>query len=68
MLGEQLRKARVAANLTQEQVAARARISREYMSKLEANAYSPTVDVLMRVCAAVGTSAWRILRRVEEKR
>jgi transcriptional regulator with XRE-family HTH domain len=53
--------------MTQEQVAAKARISREYVSGLERGTYKPTVDVLMRVAHAMGTRAWRILRRVEEK-
>jgi transcriptional regulator with XRE-family HTH domain len=68
VLGEELRKVRVAAGLTQEQVAAKARITREYVSQLERDRYNPTVDVLMRVCAAMGTSAWELVRRVEEKR
>lgn len=67
MLGNELRKARVAAKLTQEEVAARAKISREYINRLEQEKYTPTVTVLMRVCAAVGTKAWRIVQRLEEK-
>ncbi|MDB5319497.1 MAG: hypothetical protein JWN40_1128 [Phycisphaerales bacterium] len=67
MLGEQLRKSRRRANLTQEEVAVRSRISREYVSQLERNASSPTVDVLMRMCAAMGTAAWRLLKRVEKE-
>ena len=67
MLGRELRKAREAAGLTQEQVAAKAKITREYVSHLERGQYSPTVDVLMRVCAAIGTHAWQMLRRVEER-
>jgi transcriptional regulator with XRE-family HTH domain len=67
VLGEELRKARQRAGLTQEEVAARARISREYVSKLERDQYSPTADVLIRICTALGTTAWKILKRVEEK-
>lgn len=68
MIGTQLRKARIAAGLTQEAVAAKAGLSREYVSHLERGEYSPTVDVLLRVGAALNTSAWRLLRRVEESR
>ena len=50
----------------QEESAAKAAISREYISQLERGEYSPTVDVLVRISAAVETRAWRILRRVEE--
>jgi transcriptional regulator with XRE-family HTH domain len=41
MLGDELKKARQMAGLTQEQVAARARISREYVSQLERNRQFP---------------------------
>lgn len=67
VLADELRKARSAAKMTQEQVAARAKISREYVNKLEQGKYTPTVDVLMRVSNAMGTKAWQILKRVEEK-
>jgi transcriptional regulator with XRE-family HTH domain len=66
MLGDELRKARHKAGMTQEQVAARARISREYVSQLERNRQSPTVDMLLKVCRILGTSAARIISRVEE--
>jgi transcriptional regulator with XRE-family HTH domain len=65
VLGEELRKARQRARLTQEEVAARSRITREYVSQLERDESSPTVEVLIRICAAMGTAAWRVLRRVE---
>lgn len=65
MLGEELRKARNKAGLTQEQVAAKARISREYVSQLERNRQSPTVDMLLRVCRILGVPAARIIERVE---
>lgn len=65
MLGEELRRARNKAGLTQEQVAAKARISREYVSQLERNRQSPTVDMLLRVCRILGVPAARIIERVE---
>ena len=66
MLGDELRKARLKAGLTQEQVAARARISREYVSQLERNRQSPTVDMLLRVCAMLKVSASRLIAKVEK--
>ena len=66
MLGAELRKTREAAGLTQEQLAAKAHLSREYVSHLERDAYSPTLEVLLRVCAAMDARAWRIVRVVEE--
>ena len=66
MLGEELRKARLKAGLTQEQLAFAADVSRQYVSLLELNQKSPTVDVLMRLCKAMGTSAGKIIMRVEK--
>jgi len=68
MIGDELRKARQAAGLTQEQVAVKSRITREYVSHLERGEYSPTLDVLLRVCGALGMPAWQLVKRVEEGR
>jgi transcriptional regulator with XRE-family HTH domain len=64
-LGDELRKAREAAELTQEKVSVAAGIDRAYLSQLENDHKSPTVDVLFRVCRALGTPASEILARVE---
>jgi len=68
MLGEQLRRARKAAGLTQEQVAFKANLDRTYISQLEHDKKSPTVDVLFRLCEALGVQAARIIARVEKAR
>jgi len=68
MLGDELKKARLQAGLTQEQVAARARISREYVSQLERNRQSPTVAMLFRVCRILGTPASKVIAAVEKTR
>ena len=65
MLGQVLRDARIAAGLTQEQLAAKARLSRNYVSLLELNVKSPTVQTLLRICAALNVRASRILARIE---
>lgn len=65
MLGEELRKARRRAGLTQEQLAAKAGLSREYVSILEGNKKSPTIDVLLRLTKALGVRASRVIERVE---
>ena len=49
-LGNELRKARLAAGLTQEELAFKADISRNYVSLLELGEKSPTVQVLLRIC------------------
>ncbi len=61
MLGEEIRKARLKAGLTQERLAFKAGVSRQYVSVLELNEKSPTVDTLIRVCRAMGASAGKIV-------
>lgn len=68
MLGEQIRKARIAKGLTQEELAHEAGISRNYVSLLELNQKSPTVDVLLRVCEAMNVSAASLIAAVERER
>jgi len=65
MVGEELRAARLAANLTQEKLADEAGISRNYVSLLELNRKSPTVDLLLGLCDTLGVSAADLIRRVE---
>jgi transcriptional regulator with XRE-family HTH domain len=65
MLGEEIRRARRKAGLTQEQLAFRAKVSRQYVSLLELNEKSPTVDVLIRLCKAMGASAGNMIRKIE---
>lgn len=66
VLGDELRRERLARDLSQEQVAARARISRNYVSLLELNQKSPTVAVLLRICKAIGVKASKVIARVED--
>jgi transcriptional regulator with XRE-family HTH domain len=65
MLGPELRKARLAAGMTQEQVSNSAKVDRSYISDLERDKQSPTVDMLFRLCRAMGASASEIISRVE---
>ena len=65
MLGNELRKARENADLTQEQLALDADVDRTYISMLENNKKSPTVDMLFRLCDAMDIAASDIIRRVE---
>ena len=67
MIGEKLRQARLAADLTQEELAFAADVSRNYVSLLELNQKSPTVDVLIRLCKAMDVSAGEIIRQLEEE-
>lgn len=66
MLGDEIRNARVAAGLTQEELAYRADISRQYVSLLELGQKSPTVDVLINLCRAMDVSAGAMISRIEK--
>jgi transcriptional regulator with XRE-family HTH domain len=68
MLGEELRNAREAAKFSQEDLSFAAGIDRSYISLLENNKKSPTVDLLFRICDALGCSASGLLARVEATR
>ena len=65
MLGTELRKARIKAGLTQEDLAFKAEISRNYVSLLELGEKSPTVQVLLRICKALGVKASTIVAKIE---
>lgn len=68
MMGQELRTARQRAGLTQEQRSFRAGLSRPYISQLERDLKSPTVDTLFRICDALQVSAADIVGRVEAAR
>lgn len=66
MLGAELKKERMKAGLSQEALAARAQIDRTYLSELENDKKSPTIDMLFRICRALEVKASTLIRRVEE--
>ena len=68
MLGDELRKAREEAGMSQEKLAFGASVDRSYLSELENNHYSPTVEMLFRLCDALGISASELIARVERNR
>jgi transcriptional regulator with XRE-family HTH domain len=68
MLGDELKKARLKAKMTQEQLSFASGLDRTYISQLENDRKSPTVDVLFRLCEALGASASKLLGRVENRR
>jgi transcriptional regulator with XRE-family HTH domain len=68
MLGEVLRRAREEAGLTQERLALRAEVDRTYISQLERDKKSPTLDMLFRLCDAIGIRASELIARVEQAR
>lgn len=55
--GQSVYRLRNSANLTQEQLAEKADISRRYVQMIEAGRYTPTIDVASRLREALG-STW----------
>lgn len=68
MVGQELKKARESAGKSQEQLAFDAGIDRSYLSQLENNHKSPTLDTLFRLCDALGIRASELISRVERRR
>jgi transcriptional regulator with XRE-family HTH domain len=54
--GQNVYRLRNAANLTQEQLAEKADISRRYVQMIESAQYTPTIDVASRLRAAFNVS------------
>jgi transcriptional regulator with XRE-family HTH domain len=61
-MGTRIRKIREAQGLSQAALAKKARITREYVNKLEAGLYDPTVGVLLRLAKALGVDPASLLR------
>jgi len=68
MIGQELRKAREAAGLTQEGLAFEARLHRTYISILERDLKSPTLEVLARICRVLGIRVSELIRRAESQK
>ncbi|MBZ0134990.1 MAG: helix-turn-helix domain-containing protein [Planctomycetes bacterium] len=68
MLGVELKRARLKAGLTQEELAFKANVHRTYVSMLERGKGSPTLDTLMNLCSAMGIKASDLVRRLEKAR
>lgn len=61
-LGRYLRALRRQKNLTQEQLAERARVHPTFISRIEGGRAMPSLDVLARLAGALGVSAADVLR------
>jgi transcriptional regulator with XRE-family HTH domain len=68
MVGGELRRLRERAKLTQEQLSFRAGLSRPYISQLERDIKSPTLETLFLICDALDASAVEVIRRVDATR
>jgi transcriptional regulator with XRE-family HTH domain len=60
-IGMKLRQQREAKGLSQAALARRAKITREYVNKLEAGRYDPTVGVLQRLAEALDVPVTALL-------
>jgi transcriptional regulator with XRE-family HTH domain len=56
-----LKRVRAARGMSQDAVAKAARITREYLSRLEAGRYDPTVGVLQRLAKALRVRVTELL-------
>jgi len=61
VLGEELRKARLAAALTQEELAGKNGLTREYVSQIERGQRIPTLPVFVRLCKTLGISTAKLV-------
>lgn len=62
IVGANVRSARQAAGLTQEQVALEAKIDLTYMGGIERGRRNPTVLVLVRLADALGVEPYELLK------
>jgi transcriptional regulator with XRE-family HTH domain len=61
VLGEELHKARLATALTQEELAEKNGLTREYISQIERGQRIPTLPVFVRLCKTLGISTEKLV-------
>ena len=66
-IGSLIRKSRKEQKLTLKIVAEQASISEGFLSQVENNVNSPSVDTLMRICKAIGADAGDLLSQVSKQ-
>lgn len=66
LIGEQLRSVRLRAGRSQEWVALEADVDRTYLSQLENDLKSPTIDLLARICAVLETPVSKLIAAAEK--
>lgn len=60
-MGKRIQALRKKRNLSRQELAARAGVSREYIRKLEGGGYDPTVGTLQRIAKAFGVPLTELL-------
>lgn len=66
-LGSVLRMKRKERKLTLKAVSAKAGISEGFLSQIENNVNSPSVDTLMSICAAIGCDAGEVIQKAQNQ-
>ncbi len=61
-LGLRLKSLRTAQGLSQEALANKARITREYVNKLEAGRYDPTISVVQRLAKVLKVTITELVK------
>ena len=67
VFGRVLRSARKEASLTQEALALKAGVERNFVSLIERGVNQPTLRVLFKLSSALGTAPSELLARVEKE-
>ena len=55
-MNEELKKARLARNLSQAELARRVGVSRQTINMIENGGYNPTVELCIRICKELGVT------------
>ena len=66
-LGPLIRRHRKDRNLTLKAIAEKAGISEGFMSQVENNVKSPSVETLVKICSAIGVNAGDVLNQMREQ-
>jgi len=61
-MGQRIKRLREERGLSQAALAAKAKITREYVNKLEAGRYDPTLGVVQRLAKALGVSLAELVK------
>lgn len=65
-IGAVIRERRLSKGVSQIAFAELMGGNKDYINKLEQDAYSPTIRTLMRAAEALDTSVWRLIKQAEE--
>ena len=68
IVGDVLCEARNAAGMTQEELGGKSGVDRAYISELEHGKNSVSIEVLFRLCSAMGVSCSEVVAAIEKKK